>query len=231
MSLLTYSVNLKSLMKPKPLLMFLNARGRHLPWTFAGTEDDFCLLAQMPPCTDKEFCSCQHLNIPRSIQPGIYRAYIQRENAGSHYHGNTDSYELCAQRGLFVLSMQSKILNFLVQCANIILHDLHECGILSFPVQGEPPLSRLVETDSTGHARFSDILLSAHYFGPNSLNFTKLSGYISATFDTRKEHVWALREDPSYFSEIVAELEEHASPDNFKLSSGLSSKLLIRNLS
>jgi hypothetical protein len=215
-------------MKPKPLLMFLNARGRHLPWTFAGTEDDFCLLARMPPCMDDEFCNRNNLSITRSIQPGIYGAFFQRNDGSVHYHGNADSYEMCARTGLLALSMQSRILDFLVQCANTILHDLHNNGILAFPIQDEPPFSEVAETDDSGHTKFSDVLMGAPYHGSNSLNFAKLGGYISSTFDAEKERMWALREDPSYFAEAVAEFEEHVGADPLKPTSRLSDKISYR---
>jgi hypothetical protein len=65
----------------------------------------------------------------------------------------------------------------------------------------------------------------APYCGSSLLNFPKLHGYISVTFDTQKEHVWALREDPSYFADTVWGYEEHTHPGNLTWSLRLSDKL------
>lgn len=94
----------------------------------------------------------------------------------------------------------------------------------------EPLETELLESVNNGQPSFSDVTMSAPYRGPNSLNFSKLQGYIIATFDTQKEHVWTLREDPSYFFNTVAKYEEHKSKENTDLSSRLSGKDAYKNL-
>jgi len=209
--------------------MFLNARGRYLPWTFAANEDEFCLLARMPPCRDYRWCNQNVMDFTKLPQPGAYGAYRYRSDGSTHYHGGQNEFETCARNGILVLSIQSRIMKFLAACAIKILHDIPEEGLLDFPLQEEPSKSDLLDFDIAGHSRFSDVLMTAPYRGWHSLNFTKLHGYITATLDTQKEHIWALREDPSYFADTILEFEEHTNQSGLKQHLTLSAKMTQRN--
>ncbi|KAF2026076.1 hypothetical protein EK21DRAFT_92717 [Setomelanomma holmii] len=65
-------VNLKDLTKSKPLLIFLNARGRNLPWTFARSEEAFDPLVRMLPCVDKKLCKSTTAVFTQDPEPTVY---------------------------------------------------------------------------------------------------------------------------------------------------------------
>ena len=99
-----------------------------------------------------------------------------------------------------------------------------------FPIEDEPPLSDILDEDSVGHKSFSDILMTAPYRGWHSRNFSKLQGYIAGTYDTQREHLWELREDPDYFADTIREHEEHAHYSDFEQFSTVPNKSQYRRL-
>lgn len=101
----------------------------------------------------------------------------------------------------------------LLACARAILHD---------KVNREPPQIHAQETGvavysqpTTGaaaeQASFTAILNMAPYRGWSSVNFCQLREYIEGTWTKHKSHLWAMREDPSYFADTVNEYLNHNS--------------------
>ncbi|KAH7074577.1 hypothetical protein BKA63DRAFT_596095, partial [Paraphoma chrysanthemicola] len=203
-------INLENLTKAKPLLIFINARGRHAPWSFTGTEEHFYLLARMSPCAEKAFCKGTTIHFTRHPDPSTFGRVERIRNPHEHYRATEDYFEVCARTGIQILHLQDSILGFLVKCAKSLLHDMTVPQMLACAVQPEPQLSELLDGDIVGHTSFSHILMTAPFRGWHSLNFEKLQGYIAASLDMQQEHVWALHEDPSYLADTIQEYESHA---------------------
>ena len=117
---------------------------------------------------------------------------------------------MCARSSVQILHIQVFILDFLILCSQEILHEIPEEKFLDFPIQEAPSPSNMLEDDSCGHTTFSNVLRMAPYRGWDSLNFDRMRSYVDAILDTQKEHVRALREDPSYFADTLLEFEQHA---------------------
>ncbi|KAI4935546.1 uncharacterized protein J4E92_002837 [Alternaria infectoria] len=203
-------INLKSLTQSRPLLAFINARGRKLPWTFACIEEEFLVLGRTVPCTDLEFCEGVGIMFSRDPDPATYGKIIRDRLPGQDSRATEDYFEMCARSSIRVLKMQEYILSFLVQCITAILHDIPWEQLFDHPIQDEPPPVDLLEDDEIGHATFSNVLLAAPYLGWDSVNFVRLQGYVSAILDAQKEHIRAMREDPGYFADTLWEFEQHA---------------------
>jgi hypothetical protein len=203
-------VNLENLTKSKPLLIFINTRGRNLPWSFAGIEDEFTIMARMPPCKDEAFCNGNTIEFTKDTDPNMYGKVNRSRDPNEKYSATDSVFEKFSRTGLQLLQIQASILDFLVKCTSAILHDMPQQTLLDHSIQEEPPLSDIIVDMSAGHATFSNIFMTAPYCGWHSLNFQRLRGYIAASFDLQKEHVWSLREDPSYFADTLREYEEHA---------------------
>lgn len=167
----------------------------------------------MPPCSQCKLCSQHTIDFTSDPNSGRYGSYKSRSDENVHYHGGSTEFEICARPGMMALNIQSQILNFLVDCACKILHEMPPKLMIEFPPQDEPPMADLLDFEIAGHTNFSDVLMTAPYRGWQSVDLTELPRYIAATFDTQKEHVWALREDPSYFADTVLEYEQHSGPD------------------
>jgi hypothetical protein len=84
---------------------------------------------------------------------------------------------------------------------------MSEENLIGFQPQAEPPFADMFNGDGVDHASFSDILSTAPYRGWHFLSWSRMRSYIDATLETHKSHIYALREDPSYFADTVLEYE------------------------
>lgn len=52
-------------------------------------------------------------------------------------------------------------------------------------------------------------MLEAPYRVPDQFDFARLQSFVSAKRAEAEDHIWSLREDPSYFKDAVFEWSEH----------------------
>lgn len=199
-------INIEDLTKPKSLLIFLNSRARNLPWTFAMSESEF---------SPHGFFTCWHECLGTTAMMRFFptldpRAYMEimegsfRDGWIPDGHVHTDILE-----GLQILRTQVHIMAFLADCCYILLHDITGDDFIAASVQVEPPRSELLLQNALGHTCFSDILVVAPYIKRADIDFARLEGYVIAMCDEMKDHVFMLREDPSYFADTLEQAFEH----------------------
>ncbi|KAI4609523.1 hypothetical protein J4E83_008693 [Alternaria metachromatica] len=203
-------INLEDLSKPKCLLIFLNARGRNVPLIFAPTEEEFSPLAQMSPCGSEPELEKYLLQFSRDPSPAVYGKTNLLTRPIDDYVLNEDGYEYCPRTSLQTLHIQQRILKFLVTCIKLILHDHTEETLLRGTVQEEPPYTDLELRGDVGYTTFADALVIAPYRNRASIDFTRLRGYFNALRTNAKDHILALREDPSYFAEVFVDIADHS---------------------
>ncbi|MCJ1396137.1 hypothetical protein MMC18_009026 [Xylographa bjoerkii] len=198
-------INVEELVKSKTLLLFLNARGRHTPDTFAHAD----LEAVQMGCRS------------RALRPAILLTHTML------FHGQTDAESygrivvwkgnhtasralisgitLDPGMGLLVLEIQQGILHFLVQSCFQILHDMSPTHMIeaSVAVQPEPPA---VNKDEQEWPSVVSMASETPYRVPAHLDISRLQAIVAAKRSAAEDHIWALREDPGYFSDIVNEV-------------------------
>ncbi|KAM3425303.1 hypothetical protein BST61_g7250 [Cercospora zeina] len=108
--------------------------------------------------------------------------------------------------GLLILESQEKTMDFLVKCAKAILHDIAEESLLEAPMQPAPP--SLSEQES-GLASLALMKAEAPYRIPAHLSWDRIVSLLAAKRDATEDHIWSLREDPSYFSYVMRDSLEH----------------------
>ncbi|KAJ8111837.1 hypothetical protein OPT61_g5657 [Boeremia exigua] len=203
-------INQEDLTKPKPLLVFLNARGRNTPWTFILTEMEFCTADFMLPCTDEDLCRTMTIEFTKTPDPRTYGKINVGKAPGTPYTRTEYMVDYCARQSLQLLFMQELILWFLVDCSISILHDMNGVEILAAPIKDEPPTAELLEPAYNEHTTFAHVLLMTPYQSRSSFNISRLRGFVEGVLNTHKEHVCLLREDPGYFADVVQERFEHS---------------------
>ena len=109
--------------------------------------------------------------------------------------------------GLQVLKTQKKVLSFLVQCCLLTLHDLPsefwmDAGV---PILPEPSFP----VDENEWPSLATVAAEAPYRVPARLDFKRLQAIIAAQCSAAEDHIWASREDPGYFADMILELSEH----------------------
>jgi len=110
--------------------------------------------------------------------------------------------------GLQVLETQQEVLHFLVKCCTIVLQDLPPGSLTGndVQIQPEPPL---LLRDESEWPSLAAIAAEAPYSVPAHLNFKHLQGIIAGKHSAAIDHIWALREDPGYFADVIGDANEH----------------------
>jgi hypothetical protein len=158
-------------------------------------------MARTTPCQDEDSCKGTTIEFTKVAAPYSYGKINRNRDPNEHHRATNDYFEMCARMALQTLYIQTAILAFLVDCVHGILHDKSVDDVVNHTIEEEPAVSAMLDDDGAGHATFSNVLMIEPYHGWHSLNFEKLRGYIAASFGLQQEHVWALREDPSYFAD------------------------------
>ncbi|KAK5942298.1 hypothetical protein PMZ80_004861 [Knufia obscura] len=202
-------INQEDLSKTKTLPLFLHARGRHQPCEFSMS--DFEAI---------------HLGITsKAIVPVFLNEYVMmftgRDTTDKYgellsWDDHPDAFDWMHQRigtlpgeGLLVLEIQDRILQFLIKCCQEILHDLGPQQLASeeYPIQ--PDFQPPSENDSAGFSSLTVMAMEAPYRAPAALDWPRVGSLLAAKKAAAEDHVWYLREDPSYFADCVLEYKEH----------------------
>ncbi|KAK0338092.1 cell agglutination protein Mam3 [Friedmanniomyces endolithicus] len=113
--------------------------------------------------------------------------------------------------GLFGLEVQAGIYSFLLDCAKLILHDVHPAQYFLAPHQAAPaPLMPKRGEWIT----LQDHMLEAPYRLPQGLDLDRIKAMVSARRSAVVDHLWMLREDPGYFIENLNDWKEHDYRDH-----------------
>jgi len=116
-----------------------------------------------------------------------------------------------ATRGLLVLEIQDCLMAFLVKVCQGILHDkqLDLESLHAVPVQPEPPT--LPTTKEGEWLSVLDLARELPYLAPQELNLDRVQSLIQARLREWEDYARAMREDPSFFADVVGDWSEHSS--------------------
>ena len=204
-------INLEDLLKPKLLPIFLNARGRNPPCTFSGTDAD----------------SVKFGKVTGKLKLAVLNKYtmmfgVERNSPDTYgeliaWDDNSDAMSWLMARkgfhpgeGLQLLEIQERLYQFLVKCCLAILHDTPRESLLQgdMPIQPEPPA---LSTSETGLNSLATVAAEAPYRLPVRLDLARILGIVAAKRSAAEDHIWSLREDPSYFADVVLATRDHRS--------------------
>lgn len=198
---LTPHINLEDLMQGHLLLLFINSRGRNLPSVFVASDMDRAHLSgewYERPERDGLAMYFYDKKTPRQYA-SIGKVSTFPRKIGTA-HSFTPGY------GLLALEIQRSIYRFALRCVKSILHDIPLSDHKLAPFQTEPsPLQ-----DSTGAWQsVSQTTLEADYCKPQANGLARYQHLVQGLRLTAEDHVWSLREDPSYFLESLREWREY----------------------
>ncbi|KAI1779421.1 hypothetical protein F4818DRAFT_140310 [Hypoxylon cercidicola] len=202
-------INQEDLGDPKTLTLLLNSRGRNPPHLFAASDGEGMHLGQVTMAIVPIFLNeyVMTLNgMARQEDYGRLLAWDEHEDAFSWMN---DHKQFLPGEGLLVLEFQERLLEFLVDCCKTILHEIPLDRMTSdeFAIQPEPPLKESL--DATGFSTLSIMAKEAPYRPPAKLDLQKIESLLSARTVRAEDHIWSLREDPSYFAETMLDMKEH----------------------
>jgi hypothetical protein len=201
-------INQEDLTRPKPLLVFLNSRGRHSPSAFAHAEllqsdyggwsdvDGFKRLEEYT----MDFLSGDDRNSYGKIRKwGDISYALELVYKGRAFHPFV---------GVKILLMQTATWRFLRGCCVEVLHDIP----IDLIVGGDVEIQRnegKVEWETAAVWSTANASIQAPYCVPAQFEHSRLRSLISAQIVAIEDHIWTLREDPSYFTETFDVFYEH----------------------
>ncbi|KGO36367.1 hypothetical protein PEX1_018120 [Penicillium expansum] len=224
-------INQEDLLNTKTLPLLLNARGRHHPSNFASVDFDATNMGRVS-YEVKLILLDNHTMIINGLVENIENygklvAWSERPNASEW---TTKKKQCIPGEGLLILEVQERLLTFLVQCCTELLHDIPESTLTSdsFLILPEPPFKP--ETDVSGFKSLGVMAAEAPYRVPAQLDLSLVESLLTAKGCVAEDHLWALREDPEFFSTTLHEAKDHHQ-ETLKDLNGNNNPLLSRDRS
>ncbi|KAJ8119200.1 hypothetical protein ONZ43_g3808 [Nemania bipapillata] len=202
-------VNQEDLGDPKTLTLLLNSRGRNPPHTFAASDGEGMHLGKVTMAIVPIFLNEYVMTLNGMTRQEDYGRLISWDDHEDAFDWMHTRKQFLPGEGLLILEFQDRLLEFLIDCCKIILHDIPVDQMTSskFAIQPEPPLKESL--DATGFSTLSIMAKEAPYRPPPKLDLPKIESLLSARTVRAEDHIWSLREDPSYFSEILFDMKDH----------------------
>ena len=202
-------INQEDLLKPKNLLLLLNSRGRNPPSDFAGAEYDAMHLGRVTGNLTPVFLNEYTMILNGAYDITEYGKLVSWDDNGDAFEWMTSQKQFIPGEGLLILEAQEKLLKFLVNCCQQILHEIpiENLSADTFPIQPEPYLK--TEKESSGFDSLVVMASEAPYRLPAKLDIGRIVAVLGARVSAAEDHLWDMREDPAYFAEKLIELKEH----------------------
>jgi hypothetical protein len=199
----------EDLLKPKILPLMLNARGRNPPALFAGLDFEAMHLGLVTRNISPVFLNCYTMVMDGNGEPHEYFKLMSWDDHPDAFMWLHTRKQYLPGEALAILESQERLLRFLVYCCKQILSGIPPEDLTgpSFPIQPEPSLK--AEIESTGSESLAVMAAEAPYRPPAKLDFDRIESVLGARLAAAQDHVWVLREDPSYFLEELIEVKEH----------------------
>ena len=202
-------INQEDLLKPRTLLLLLNARGRNPPSDFAGADYDAMRLGLVSRNLLPVFLNLYTIILHGAYDVAEYGKLISWDDDDDAMEWAMNRKQFIPGEALFVLEAQEKLNQFLVECCRQILHDIPADRLTAdaYSIQPEPRLK--TEKESSGFDSLAVMAAEAPYRLPSKLDIRRIESVLGAQASAAEDHLWALREDPAYFAEQLFELREH----------------------
>ena len=203
-------INLEDLVQGKTLLLFLNSRGRNLPECFAFADFEAAHLGIVSQAVQRPFLNQHTMLLSGQTVAENYGKLVAWDDDDRAFDWFMSGAAAAPADGLLLLEIQQKLLEFLVKCCELILHDFLPSSLTdkAASIHKEPsPLS----SDPTAWASLASLVAEAPYRVPGRLDLKRLKAIIAAKRSAAKDHIWGLREDPGYFADTVKEFSDHQS--------------------
>ncbi|KAJ3726432.1 hypothetical protein DFJ43DRAFT_1002169 [Lentinula guzmanii] len=199
-------LNRDDLVKPKNILLLFNSRGRNSPDVFAFVDFEKIRLAR----------TSEAVPIPFKNECTIYLTGQNAKSYGKLVYWNegpdvfndmVNGVGMLPGAGLIVLESQYKLYKFLLRTAKTLIHDLLPLTN-SEPAPDPPSLDDpdLLDLELSSIAAYAT---GTTYRAPLRFDVKYLKRLAEAKVDQAQDHLWSLREDPSYFRDVALEYSEH----------------------
>ncbi|CAO3567002.1 unnamed protein product [Mortierella alpina] len=187
----------------------LNSRARNFPSVFAGADHKSFRFATTSSRVPAAFLNEYTMMFTGRDTPETYGELISWDDNDEAADWLFTQRGMGPGYGLQTLEVQERIYDFLLQCCLLILHDMTREALMSddSPIVPEPPALTIVEgnvVDSLGA-----LATMTPYRVPAHLDLARLQEIVAVKRSAMEDHIWSLREDPSYFADTLLDMKEH----------------------
>ena len=203
-------INVEDLTKPRLLPLFLNSRGRNEPSAFA--EADYVACRFGFPVGALKLAKLDGF-IMRFIgrqKPDTYGGIYPKLCGSTPQVCEWEQAEdnIAPGAGLIILEVQERVYNLLVSCCRLILHDIGEDMLAGSTIAVQPEPESTLQNETT-LPPLATIASEAPYKLQSEFDLRHLRSIVQAKLSAAEDHLWALREDPYYFSTAFWEEANH----------------------
>lgn len=200
-------LNVEDLAGSKAFLVLLQARARNAPDVFAFSDYHSAQLGVASKCINPRIIEDDGHHFMRLVGSDSYGTiFTFPEDAEDT---PTSVGDVKVEVGELILEIQDRTLDFLVKCAQNIMHDIEQENLTGDAYPILPPLPVLARNNSTEIITIPSLAEEGPYRVPHAMDFDKLLLLIEAKRSECENHMWTLREDPGYFFETATSRGEH----------------------
>lgn len=203
-------INQEDLGTAKALPLLLNARGRHPPSAFAAADGNMMHVGRVCGAIVPIFLNEWTMILNGVTNAEEYGKLVSWDEHEDAFDWSATRKQFLPGEGLMILEAQERLLAFLVDCCKQLLHDISEADLTSdvkYPIVPQP--QRKSEIEVNGFESLAVLAAEAPYRVPAEIDFERIESLLAARVSAAEDHLWALREDPSYLTETLQEIKEH----------------------
>ena len=200
------SINLEDLLEGKNFLLFLGSRARHHPEAFVQVDRQTVSLGKAVGPISTAYLPGYTMMLRGQTAPDDYGRLVSWETdarAREYYEsGMQEGFGV----GLLVLTIQATVLDFLTRCCCQLLQE-SPAELLQADVK---PAPAAIEPSGTQRPSMAAIIAETPYrVPPLDPDLDRILAIVDARRSALRDHICALREDPGYFAEVVADFADH----------------------
>ena len=201
------SLNFENLSKPQHLLNFVESRARNPPCIFARQDADSTHFGNEMLVLKVDYLPSYTMLLIGQDTEATYGRMIAFKIGDEAFEKLDSGIGFQPGEGLQVLEVQQRKMHFLVKCVETILQ-----GQISVdgPVHCEPSLCEdSFPVPNPDWPSISQTMEDSQYNVPERFDIGRIRSIIEAKRNQVEDHLWALREEPAYFQQVVEEWSQH----------------------
>ena len=202
-------LNLEDLAKVAPLLLMLESRSRNPPHMFAFADWDSLHVGLTSKAIRPPVLEEHTMMLTGRTTPETYGELVSW-----HADKNAIEYLHCGKGfkpgdGLIILHVQDVTMRFLLHVCVQILHDIPASELIDakWPIQPQVAVPRTNHHDISYQVEIAE---EAPYLVPDNMNLQRLESLLEAKKSAAEDHIWALREDPGYYADVLQDCWDHS---------------------
>lgn len=194
-------------MQPQNLLLFMHSRARCDPDLFVNSDFNSIHLGTVTAAIVPSYLSGYTMLLTGQKSASTYGRLVAWDDDPEAFEMMSNGTGIQSGEGLLVMEIQQRKLGFLLKCAKLIIHDSppQDTDSLGQPLTSPLPLAN----DESEWPSLTREVLQAPYRVPDQSDVARLESFVSAKRTEAEDHIWSLREDPSYFKDTAYEWSEH----------------------